>query len=63
VVDLDRAQYRWAMVIGPDRDYFWILARDKTLPADVRQRLLARASELGIAVDRLIWVSHDRADG
>lgn len=63
VVELDRAQYRWAMVIGPDRDYFWILARDKTLPPEIRQRLLARAAELGIAVDRLIWVSHSRVDG
>ena len=33
VVALDQADYRWAMVVGPDRDYLWILARDKALPA------------------------------
>lgn len=62
VVALDQ-DYRWAMVVGPDRDYLWILARDKQLPTGVREQLLSRASELGIDVSRLIWVSQTRDDG
>lgn len=59
VVALD-ADYRWALVVGPDLDYCWILAREKTLDADTRAAILARARALGVATDALIWVSHDR---
>ena len=61
VVALDQG-YRWAMVMGPNRDYLWILARDRQLPDAVRERLLAQAAALGIDVSRLIWVEHDRDD-
>ena len=62
VIALDQAGYRWSMVIGPNRDYLWILARDKVLPDAVRTQLLVQAKQLGIAVDQLIWVKHARAD-
>lgn len=45
VVALDK-DYRWSLVMGPDRDYFWILARDKQLSMDLRQQLLDRARQL-----------------
>ena len=63
VVALDQQNYRWAMVAGPDRDYLWILARDKQLPAGVRDVLLEQAGALGFAVDKLIWVGQTRVDG
>jgi len=62
VVALDQQNYRWAMVVGPDRDYLWILARDKQLPADVRSGLLTQARALGLDVDKLIWVEQTRTD-
>lgn len=62
VIALDRENYRWSLVAGPDRDYLWILARDKTLPAGVRDQLLAQAQALGFATDKLIWVEHGRTD-
>jgi apolipoprotein D and lipocalin family protein len=62
VIALDQQAYRWAMVVGPDRDYLWILARDKVLPPGVREQLLDQAKALGIATDNLIWVSHSRSD-
>ena len=62
VVALDK-DYRWSLVMGPDRDYFWILARDKQLSMELRQQLLERARQLGIATDKLIWTSQQRADG
>ena len=63
VVALDQQHYRWAMVVGPDRDYLWILARDKQLPADLRERLLGQAKAQEIDTDRLIWVNQTRDDG
>lgn len=63
VMALDQQAYRWSMVVGPDRDYLWILSRDKQLSPAVREDLLRRAKAAGIAVERLIWVAHTRQDG
>lgn len=63
VIALDQQNYRWSLVAGPDRDYLWILARDKSLPADIRALLVSKARELGFATDKLIWVDHQRSDG
>ena len=62
VVALDQQHYRWAMVVGPDRDYLWILARDKQLPTGVREELLRQAGDQGIDVQKLIWVGQTRDD-
>ena len=62
VIALDQQDYRWALVSGPDRDYLWILARDKTLPAEVREQLVSQARTLGFATDKLIWVEQQRTD-
>lgn len=62
VVALDEKNYRWAMVIGPDTDYLWILSRDATLPPGVRERLLVQARQLDVNTDALIWVAQTRSD-
>jgi apolipoprotein D and lipocalin family protein len=62
VVALDQKDYRWSLVSGPDRDYLWILAREKQLPADVKEQLVSQARSLGFATDKLIWVDHQRTD-
>jgi len=61
VIALDPG-YRWAMVIGPNTDYLWILARDKQLPPGVREQLVAQAARLGVKTNELIWVEHRRSD-
>lgn len=61
VIALD-PDYRWAMVIGPDTGYLWILARDKQLPPGVSDKLVAQAAKLGVNTQELIWVEHRRSD-
>ena len=56
------ADYQWALVVGPDRSYCWILSRTKQLPPGVREQLIARANALGIDTQALIWVTHERTD-
>ncbi|PIF91115.1 apolipoprotein D and lipocalin family protein [Acidovorax sp. 62] len=56
------ADYQWALVVGPDRSYCWILSRSKQLAPTVREQLIARAQALGIDTQALIWVTHDRTD-
>lgn len=62
VIALDQQNYRWSLVAGPSRDYLWILARDKTLPAEVLEPLLSQAKALGFATEKLLWVEHRRSD-
>jgi len=47
--------YRWALVAGYDHDYLWILARERQLPPDLLEDLLARARKAGFATDALIF--------
>lgn len=57
VVDLD-ANYSRALVVGPDRSYLWILAREPALPANVVDQLKAHAAALGFDVSALVYVRH-----
>jgi apolipoprotein D and lipocalin family protein len=54
--------YRWSLVIGPTRDYCWILARDRQLTNADRISIVAQAQALGIDTQALIWVSQLRTD-
>ena len=54
--------YRWALVIGPNTEYAWILARDKQLEPAQRAAIVARAQALGVDTNALIWVAHTRTD-
>ena len=54
--------YRWALVLGPDTGYCWILARDRQLDAASRQATVRRAQALGVDTQALIWVTQTRQD-
>lgn len=58
VFELDRQDYRYALVSGPDRSYLWLLARSPTLDAATRERLVARAAAAGFDTSKLIFVDH-----
>jgi len=62
VIALERAHYADALVTGPDRDYLWILARERTLSPARRDALVGVARAAGYAVDELIWVEQSRLD-
>ncbi|MEY3879537.1 MAG: hypothetical protein RIQ94_332, partial [Pseudomonadota bacterium] len=56
IIELDKKDYSYAMITGPDRSYFWILSRTKQLPAATMQALLEQAKTFGFATDQLIFV-------
>jgi apolipoprotein D and lipocalin family protein len=62
VVALDPQNYRWAMVVGPSLDYYWILSRDKQLPAAIQEQLLEQAKRLGVDTQKVIRVEQTRHD-
>ncbi|WP_409419690.1 lipocalin family protein [Marinomonas sp. RS-M-Aa-14] len=60
IFELDKKDYQYAMISGPSRDYFWLLSRTPTMPAAVKNRLLAQAQALGFPMDKLIMVTHSK---
>ena len=62
VIDLDREDYGYAVVVGPTRDYLWFLSRTRTLAEGRRDALVDLARAAGFDVDGLIWVPQNRDD-
>jgi apolipoprotein D and lipocalin family protein len=54
------AEYRWVMISGPSRNYFWILARQPILDPGTLVDLLQRAKRAGFDTDALILSPHEK---
>jgi apolipoprotein D and lipocalin family protein len=59
ILELDKENYQYALVAGPDRSYLWILARSPGLSEAKVQSLVEVARHLEFPVDELIYVSHE----
>ena len=55
VIELDD-DYKYALVVGNNLKYLWILSREKTIPDDVKNKYLEKAKEIGYNTGELIWV-------
>ncbi|GGF86433.1 lipocalin family protein [Alteromonas lipolytica] len=58
VAALDKENYSYSLVTGPDRTYLWILSRTPQLPQEVLDSLVSKAESLGFDTSKLIWVDH-----
>ena len=58
IIALDK-EYRYALVVGNKTKYLWILSREKSVPAGVREDYLRKARTIGCDTTALIWVKHD----
>jgi len=56
VFELDKKDYQYAFISGPDTSYLWLLARTPTLPQEVVDRFKQRSKELGFDTSKLIFV-------
>lgn len=61
VIALDES-YRYALVVGKNLDYLWILSRTTEIPEEVKNEYLEKARQIGYDTTRLTWVKHDRDD-
>jgi apolipoprotein D and lipocalin family protein len=57
VIALDN-DYKYALVVGKNLDYLWILAREKTIPEEIKTEYVGLAQNLGFDTEKLIWVEH-----
>lgn len=55
IIALDN-EYCYALVVGKNFDYMWLLSREKTMPKEIIYRYVGLAQKLGFDTSRLIWV-------
>jgi apolipoprotein D and lipocalin family protein len=58
VLALD-ADYKYALVVGKNLKFMWLLSRDKTMPDHIKKDYLKIAKDLDFDTSALIWVKHD----
>ncbi|TDM51682.1 lipocalin family protein [Aliivibrio fischeri] len=56
VFELDKENYQYAFVSGPDLDYLWLLSRTKKVNQEVIERFVSTAQSLGFKTNELIFV-------
>ena len=56
VFELDRDNYQYAFIAGPNRDFLWLLARTPTVDPALIERFVAEAGRRGYDTDELIIV-------
>lgn len=54
VIAIDE-EYKYVLVVGKNTEYLWLLSREKTMPQDVINDYLKKASEIGCDTSLLIW--------
>jgi apolipoprotein D and lipocalin family protein len=52
IIDLS-PDYEWAVVSDPKREYLWILSREKEMPEETYQHILAKLQERGFDIKNL----------
>lgn len=55
IFELD-SEYRYALVSGQDKKYFWILSRNANMDAGLKEKLIGVARKKGFDTDQLIHV-------
>jgi apolipoprotein D and lipocalin family protein len=56
VFELDQKDYQYALVCGPNKSYFWILARSPVINPELRDTLVAKAAAMGFDTSKLLFV-------
>ncbi len=57
VIAIDK-DYKYALVVGRNLDYMWILSREPRIPENVKNEYLEKAKSLGYKIDKLVWSDH-----
>lgn len=56
IFELDKEQYQYAFVSGPNTDYLWLLARTPSVEPHVIDKFIGLAKERGFDTNNLIYV-------
>ncbi|MFD2908075.1 lipocalin family protein [Flavobacterium ardleyense] len=58
VIAIDE-NYNYALVAGKNKKFLWILARETTIPEDIKQNYLKIAQNIGYNTNDLLWIEHN----
>lgn len=56
VFELDKQDYQYAFISGPNHDYLWFLSRTPQVSDELKQDFIAQAKSLGFDTEQIIWV-------
>lgn len=56
IFELDKDDYQYAYVAGPNRNYLWLLARQPQISMAQKQDFVAQAKANGFDTNALIWL-------
>ncbi|MBN1843701.1 MAG: lipocalin family protein [Deltaproteobacteria bacterium] len=56
IIALDKVNYSYSLVCGPNKSYLWILARKPDMEQSVKSELIKKAKALGFETEKLIHV-------
>ena len=56
VFELDRDNYRYAYISGPDSSYLWLLSRTPQVSDAIKADFLAQSAARGFDTREVIWV-------
>jgi apolipoprotein D and lipocalin family protein len=59
VIAIDK-EYKYALIVGKNLKYLWILSRATTIPEEVKKNYLEIAQNAGYKINDLVWVKHDK---
>lgn len=57
--EIDHENYKYSLVSGPDKSYFWMLARTPQMNENIKNVLIAKAAALGFDKRKLIHVNNE----
>ena len=57
IIALDKKNYSYSMVCGPNKSYLWILAREPHMEESLKFELVNLAKDLGFETEKLIHVT------
>jgi Bacterial lipocalin len=56
IFELDKENYQYSLVSGPDKSYFWLLARTPEIDEALQKKLISQAKAAGFDTSKLIYV-------
>lgn len=59
IFELDKENYQYAFISGPNTSYLWLLARTPKPDQQIIDQFKQRAQESGFDTSKLIYVEHD----
>jgi len=55
IFELDKKDYQYAFISGPDKDYLWFLSRTPTVNSELLNRFIKVAGDYGFDTENLIY--------